>query len=102
MHQIGFGSPFRILALIVSLTGVYAASGQSVESMIPASWTGKSSNAASACRIKGNISFETSERIYHVPGQRYYLQTVISPDYGERWFCSESEARQAGWRKSRM
>jgi len=55
----------------------------------------------SACNIKGNISINTGERIYHVPGQRYYDATRISSQYGERWFCSEQEARRAGWRKAR-
>lgn len=53
------------------------------------------------CNIKGNISIDTDERIYHVPGQTYYEATRISPQHGERWFCSEEEARSAGWRKSR-
>ena len=56
---------------------------------------------AANCSIKGNISINTGERIYHVPGQKYYPQTKVSPEYGERWFCSEAEARQAGWRKAR-
>lgn len=54
------------------------------------------------CTIKGNISINTGERIYHVPGQRHYAETRISPQHGERWFCSESEARSAGWRRSRV
>lgn len=54
-----------------------------------------------ACNIKGNISINNGQRIYHVPGQEYYLDTVIRSDYGERWFCSEAEARAAGWRKAR-
>lgn len=53
-----------------------------------------------SCDIKGNISAK-GERIYHVPGQTFYDDTVISPGKGERWFCSEAEARQAGWRRSR-
>ena len=52
-----------------------------------------------ACTIKGNISINTGERIYHVPGQKHYDETIISPQYGERWFCSEAEARAAGWRR---
>lgn len=56
----------------------------------------------SGCDIKGNISVETGERIYHVPGQRFYAKTRISPQKGERWFCSEDEAIQAGWRRSRQ
>lgn len=50
--------------------------------------------------IKGNVAFESQERIYHVPGQEYYDVTRISPEYGERWFCTEAEAQAAGWRKA--
>lgn len=57
--------------------------------------------SAQSCNIKGNVSINSRERIYHVPGQEYYASTKISPQYGERWFCSEEEARAAGWRKAR-
>jgi len=53
------------------------------------------------CEIKGNISFRTGERIYHLPGQQYYDKTVINPEAGERWFCTQAEARANGWRKSK-
>lgn len=53
------------------------------------------------CLIKGNISLRSGERIYHVPGQEYYEETIIREEYGERWFCSEEEAQAAGWRKSK-
>jgi len=52
------------------------------------------------CRIKGNISL-TGTRIYHMPGQRYYEDTGIASEKGERWFCSEAQARASGWRKSK-
>ena len=55
---------------------------------------------AGTCRIKGNISRDGA-RIYHVPGGEYYERTRISSSKGERWFCSEAEAKSAGWRKSR-
>jgi hypothetical protein len=54
-----------------------------------------------ACNIKGNVSTQ-GERIYHVPGQKYYADTRISASHGERWFCSEEEARAAGWRRSKV
>ena len=57
-------------------------------------------NAASQCLIKGNISSK-GEKIYHVPGGAYYGRTKISRAKGERFFCSEAEARVAGWRASR-
>ena len=52
------------------------------------------------CRIKGNIS-RGGERIYHLPGGQYYDRARIDPAKGERWFCTEAEARAAGWRRSR-
>ena len=55
---------------------------------------------AQGCEIKGNVSINSREKIYHVPGQEYYSATKISPQYGERWFCTEAEARAAGWRKA--
>lgn len=55
--------------------------------------------AASGCVIKGNIG--ASGRIYHMPGQHDYAATRISPEKGEAWFCSESEARAAGFRPAR-
>jgi hypothetical protein len=54
-----------------------------------------------SCRIKGNISYVRGEHIYHVPGQEHYDETVINLKAGERWFCSEDEARAAGWRPAR-
>ncbi|KQY14410.1 hypothetical protein [Rhizobium sp. Root482] len=56
---------------------------------------------AQGCSIKGNISINSREKIFHVAGQEYYAATKISPQYGERWFCTEDEARAAGWRKAR-
>jgi micrococcal nuclease len=42
--------------------------------------------------IKGNIN-SRGEKIYHVPGGRYYEQTKA-----EEMFCTEEEARAAGYR----
>lgn len=55
----------------------------------------------STCNIKGNISSK-GEKIYHTPGQRYYDKTQIDEAAGERYFCSEVEAENAGWRKSKI
>lgn len=57
--------------------------------------------AAGNCEIKGNISAR-GEKIYHLPGQKYYNATRISESKGERWFCSEAEAQAAGWRRSKV
>lgn len=49
--------------------------------------------------IKGNISAD-GKKTYHVVTGGYYANTRIDPDAGERWFCSEDEAKAAGWRRS--
>lgn len=59
-----------------------------------------SSAQSKACAIKGNIS-SNGKRIYHMPGMKWYAKTKISEGKGERWFCSQDEARRAGWVKSR-
>ena len=53
------------------------------------------------CLIKGNIS-SSGEKIYHMPGQKYYDKTVIDTSRGEKWFCTEQDAQSAGWRKSKI
>lgn len=59
-------------------------------------WTAGASTAPNGCPIKGNIS--RNGRIYHAPWSPWYSRTKISLNKGERWFCSEAEAVEAGWR----
>jgi hypothetical protein len=56
-------------------------------------------STAGACPIKGNITAR-GRRVYHVPWGRWYQRTRIDVARGERWVCSESEAIEAGWRRS--
>jgi micrococcal nuclease len=60
----------------------------------------ESGTGGSACTIKGNISSDDGERIYHTESCPYYDKTVITETKGERWFCSENDAVEAGWRKA--
>ncbi|ALS76717.1 nuclease [Planococcus rifietoensis] len=46
------------------------------------------------CRIKGNIN-RSGNKIYHLPGSPSYDET--NP---EQWFCTEQQARNAGFRSS--
>lgn len=52
------------------------------------------------CPIKGNIN-RSGEKIYHTPWSPSYARTVINESAGERWFCDEAEAVEAGWRAPR-
>jgi hypothetical protein len=49
------------------------------------------------CTIKGNIS-RSGQKIYHQPDDRDYGSTRIDTRKGERWFCSEREALDNGWK----
>lgn len=48
------------------------------------------------CIIKGNVN-RNGEHIYHLPGQMAYGKINMKRSE-KRWFCTEAEARAAGWR----
>lgn len=52
---------------------------------------------SNGCKIKGNINAK-GDKIYHMPGSQYYESTQIDTPQGERWFCTEQQAKDAGWR----
>lgn len=81
------GFTFRLAALYI-LVVVVLAGALVVE---------RSTAYVEGCAIKGNISW-TGERIYHLPGSRYYDETLIDAPQGEQWFCSIWDALKAGWR----
>lgn len=47
------------------------------------------------CTIKGNKN-SRGEKIYHMPGQQFYDKTKA-----EEMFCSEADAKSAGYRASK-
>jgi len=53
----------------------------------------------SECIIKGNVNIH-GERVYHTPGQNAYSK-INMQDPRKRWFCSEEDARIAGWRPAK-
>ena len=68
--------------------------------VVPTTAQSSSQQTSGNCLIKGNIS-SSGEKIYHLPGCGSYAKTGIDTGAGERWFCSETEAVQAGWRKAK-
>ncbi len=50
------------------------------------------------CDIKGSIA-AGGRRIYVVPTDKHYDTVEIDTDKGERMFCSDDEARLAGWQR---
>ncbi len=56
--------------------------------------------SSNKCDIKWNISFTTWEKIYHLPWCKNYNDTIIDVSYWEKWFCNETDAKNAWWRKA--
>lgn len=53
----------------------------------------------SECLIKSNIERASGEKWYFFPGCQSYNSVMVEKDLGEKWFCSEKEAREAGFEK---
>lgn len=54
------------------------------------------------CLIKGNVSRQAkSDKTFHFPGCSGYEGVMVEKDLGEDWFCSEEEAKEAGFVKSK-
>lgn len=75
---------------------IWQASTQTAWEYRAAKWDVALQAAPAGCPIKGNIS--ENGHIYHAPWSPWYAKTKVSEDKGERWFCSEREALDAGWR----
>jgi len=104
----GFAEAFRRYSLdyvdaekqaIVAGRGIWAGEMAKPSTYRDQQRAASSVSGGNGCSIKGNIS--GSGRIYHMPGQEHYDRTRINASKGERWFCSEAEARAAGWRRAR-
>jgi len=59
-------------------------------------WEDAKRAAPDGCPIKGDV--KRGRRLYVLPWSRGYQRVRISRSRGERWFCSEAEARAAGWK----
>lgn len=52
--------------------------------------------APAGCDIKGNVT--PNGRIYHTRESPWYERIRMNLGVGRRWFCTEAEAQEAGWR----
>lgn len=54
------------------------------------------------CNIKGNIDKNkySDNKKYYLPNCAQYQFTLVEEDLGEGWFCSEAEAKKAGFVKA--
>lgn len=75
--------------------GIWQAKTETPWDYRAAKWSAAQQQAPEGCPIKGNIS--SNGHIYHAPWSPWYAKTKIDASKGERWFCSEREAIDAGW-----
>ncbi len=52
------------------------------------------------CAIKGNHDLDRNDYLYLLPTCPYYAPVIIRRFEGDRWFCSEPEAKKAGFKIS--
>ena len=76
--------------------GIHAGAFRLPEEFRAAAWQSGAPDCPADCPIKGNVS--DRGRIYHAPWSRHYHRTHIDAARGERCFCTEAEALDAGWR----
>lgn len=53
------------------------------------------------CLIKGNLDQREKRKIYSFPGCSNYDFTIVEKFHGDQWFCTETEALQAGYVRSK-
>ena len=51
------------------------------------------------CVIKGNVD-RLGHKYYHLPGDKYYSQTVISPLKEDQWLCTVDEAEAKNFHRA--
>lgn len=52
------------------------------------------------CTIKGNVNTTTDHKDYFLPECGFYSAVIIYTFEGDEWFCTEAQARKAGFTKS--
>lgn len=77
--------------------GIWSGEAARPEDYRAQKWEEAKRDAPDGCPIKGNV--KGGRRIYILPWAQGYERVRMSGK-SDRWFCSESEAREAGWKPS--
>jgi endonuclease YncB( thermonuclease family) len=95
----GLFAPYGTLELEArdAKVGVWAGDAVRPANYRAQKWEEAKREAPDGCPIKG---VRRGERVYVLPWSRGYDRVHVSRARGDRWFCSEEEAREAGWKPS--
>ncbi len=78
--------------------GLWNGQAERPETFRTAAWEAAREKAPESCPIKGRVTSRGKAKLYIMPWMNGYESISIRTSRGERWFCSEEDARQAGWR----
>ena len=59
----------------------------------------RTSSTDANCRIKAN--YNHGKKFYFTPQCRNYEQVIVDESFGDKWFCSEKEVIQEGFKKAK-
>ena len=96
----GLFAPYRSIEeqARTSKAGLWAGQATRPSDYRAQKWEEAKREAPDGCPIKGSV--RGSRRYYVVPWARGYERVRVSSSRGERWFCSEAEAQEAGFKPS--
>ncbi len=77
--------------------GIWKGSAQTPADYRAERWQEALSKAPDGCPIKGKSRARSRDKVYILPWSANYRRYKISKRRGDRWFCSEDEAVNAGW-----
>lgn len=60
----------------------------------------KKANGENVPVIKGYVQSNDQSKVYYVPGAQAYKRARMDAAKGMKYFCTEKEAQDAGWKKS--
>lgn len=78
--------------------GIWKGSVQTPADYRAERWQEALSKAPDGCPIKGKSRARSRDKVYILPWSANYRRYKISKRSGDRWFCSEDEAVNAGWK----
>lgn len=58
----------------------------------------RSTEPVGDCLIKGNV--RAGVKLYHLPNCYNYDQVIVDEAFGDQWFCTETEAKAAGFTRT--
>lgn len=75
--------------------GLWSGTSRSPQDYRDERWKTASRDAPQGCPIKGRVV--ANGKVYILPWSRNYEKYRVRDGRGDKWFCSEDEARSAGW-----